>query len=54
MTRRGARYSATIMTVIRMGGVVTLFCMVLGFVIFRRREHRNEHSGQDMPTQGAH
>jgi len=49
-----ARYSATIMTVIRMGGVVTLFCMVLGFVIFRRREHRNEHSHQDMPTQGAH
>ena len=49
-----ARYSATIMTVIRMGGVVTLFCMVLGFVIFRRREHRNEHSGQDIPTQGAH
>jgi protein SCO1 len=49
-----ARYSATIMTVIRMGGVVTLFCMVLGFVIFRRRDHRNEHSHQDMPTQGAH
>jgi protein SCO1 len=49
-----ARYSATILTVIRMGGVVTLFCMVLGFVIFRRREHRNEHSHQDMPTQGAH
>lgn len=49
-----ARYSATILTVIRMGAVVTLFCMVLGFVIFRRREHRNEHSNQDMPTQGAH
>ena len=49
-----ARYSATILTVIRMGGVVTLFCMVLGFVIFRRREHRDEHSHQDMPTQGAH
>jgi len=49
-----ARYSATILTVMRMGAVVTLFCMVLGFVIFRRREHRNEHSNQDMPTQGAH
>jgi protein SCO1 len=49
-----ARYSATILTVIRMGGVVTLICMVLGFVIFRRRDHRNEHSNQDMPTQGAH
>ncbi len=44
-----ARYSATILTVIRMGGVVTLFCMVLGFVIFRRREHR-----PGTPTQGAH
>ena len=49
-----ARYSATILTVMRMGAVVTLFCMVLGFVIFRRRDHRNEHSNQDMPTQGAH
>jgi len=52
-----ARYSATILTVIRMGGVVTLFCMALGFVIFRRREHRggrNVNSGQDLPTQGAH
>jgi protein SCO1 len=49
-----ARYSATILTVMRMGAVVTLFCMVLGFVIFRRREHRNGHSNQDMPTQGAH
>jgi protein SCO1/2 len=52
-----ARYSATILTVIRMGGVVTLFCMALGFVIFRRREHRggsNEGASQDLPTQGAH
>src|SRR5712664_4325928 len=49
-----ARYSATVLTVLRMGAVVTLFCMVLGFVIFRRREHRNDHSNQDMPTQGAH
>jgi protein SCO1/2 len=49
-----ARYSATILTVIRMGGVVTLFCMALGFVIFRRREHRGEGRGQDLPTQGAH
>lgn len=49
-----ARYSATILTVIRMGGVVTLFCMVLGFVIFRRREHQQENSNRDLPTQGAH
>jgi protein SCO1/2 len=50
-----ARYSATILTVIRMGAVVTLFCMLLGFVIFRRREHRGA-SGRNFgpPPQGAH
>jgi protein SCO1 len=50
------RYSATIMTVIRMGGVVTLFCMALGFVIFRRREHRGAsgNAGPSSPAQGAH
>jgi protein SCO1/2 len=52
-----ARYSATVLTVLRMGGVVTLFCMVLGFVIFRRREHHagaDMNSGKGLPTQGAH
>lgn len=52
-----ARYSATILSVIRMGGVVTLFCMVIGFVIFRRRDHRSDpsgKSGQGLPMQGAH
>jgi protein SCO1/2 len=47
-----ARYSATILTVLRMGAVATLFCLVIGFVIFRRREH---HAGdKDFPMQGAH
>lgn len=52
-----ARYSATILTVIRMGGVVTLFCMVLGFVIFRRRDHRAgpaAAASTNLPAQGAH
>jgi len=52
-----ARYSATVLTVIRMGGVVTLLCMAIGFVIFRRREHRAGVSGTasaDLPTEGAH
>ena len=52
-----ARYSATILSVIRMGGVVTLLCLAVGFVIFRRREHRLDafgKSGQGSPTQGAH
>jgi protein SCO1/2 len=51
-----ARYSATILTVIRMGGVVTLLCMAIGFVIFRRREHyagRSRNSGPISPAQGA-
>jgi protein SCO1/2 len=52
-----ARYSATILSVIRMGGVVTLLCMAIGFVIFRRRDHRAQfegNSGPGSPTQGAH
>jgi protein SCO1/2 len=52
-----ARYSATILTVIRMGGVVTLLCLAIGFVIFRRREQRGGTSrniGPGSPTQGAH
>jgi protein SCO1/2 len=51
-----ARYSATILSVIRMGGVVTLLSMAIGFVIFRRRDHRarmNGNSGPGSPTQGA-
>ncbi|HKN25714.1 MAG TPA: SCO family protein [Candidatus Acidoferrum sp.] len=51
------RYSATILTVVRMGAVVTLFCMVIGFVIFRRRDHRAGSTGNigpGSPTQGAH
>jgi protein SCO1 len=52
-----ARYSATILTVIRMGGVATLFCMAIGFVIFRRRDHRSTAAGssnRNNPAQGAH
>ena len=52
-----ARYSATILTVIRMGGVVTLLCMAIGFVIFRRRDAHAGSSGNraaDSPAQGAH
>ena len=52
-----ARYSATILTVIRMGGVVTLLCMAIGFVIFRRRDAHAGSSGNraaGSPAQGAH
>ena len=52
-----ARYSATILTVIRMGGVVTLLCMAIGFVIFRRRDAHAGSNGKraaGSPAQGAH
>jgi len=52
-----ARYSATVLTVIRMGGVVTLLCMAIGFVIFRRRDAHAGSSGNraaGSPAQGAH
>lgn len=52
-----ARYSATILSVIRMGGVITLLCMGIGLVIFWRRDHRasmNGNSGAGSPTEGAH
>ena len=51
-----ARYSATVLTVIRMGGVVTLLCMAIGFVIFRRRERHvanGRNSGPVTPAEGA-
>ncbi|MGB7844296.1 MAG: SCO family protein [Candidatus Acidiferrum sp.] len=52
-----ARYSATILTVIRMGAVATLLCLAIGFVIFRRREQRGSSSGNAgprSPIEGAH
>lgn len=50
-----ARYSATILTVIRMGAVVTLLSMAIGFVIFRRRDHRTVgiSPGPGSPSEGA-
>src|SRR5271169_4489502 len=47
------RYSATILSVIRMGGVVTLLCMAIGFVIFRRRDHRAGGNGSSRPASPA-
>jgi protein SCO1 len=51
-----ARYSATVLTVMRMGAVATLLCMVIGFAIFRRRDHHGRSSGNSgpgSPTEGA-
>src|SRR5208282_5787041 len=52
-----ARYSATILTVVRMGAVATLLCIAIGSVFFRRRDlpsGKADNSGQDLPKQGAH
>ena len=54
-----ARYSATILKIIRLGGVLTIFSIVAGILIFRRRDVRTAsassrpplHGG---PQQGAH
>jgi protein SCO1 len=44
-----ARYSATILRIIRIGGLITIFTIVAGILIFRRREHALEAKAQ-----GAH
>jgi protein SCO1/2 len=48
-----ARYSATVLTVLRMGAVATLLCMVIGFAIFRRRDHHGSNSGNLGPGSQA-
>src|SRR5579862_7939938 len=44
-----ARYSATILRIIRIGGLLTIFTIVAGILIFRRRDH-----ALDSKAQGAH
>ena len=44
-----ARYSATILSIIRIGGLFTIFTIVAGILIFRRRDH-----APDTKAQGAH
>ena len=44
-----ARYSATILRIIRIGGLFTIFTIVAGILIFRRRDHALEAKAQ-----GAH
>jgi protein SCO1 len=44
-----ARYSATILRIVRIGGLFTIFTIVAGILIFRRRDHALETKAQ-----GAH
>ena len=54
-----ARYSATILKIIRLGGILTIFTIVAGILIFRRRDVHAEFANSRPPRpggpeQGAH
>ena len=54
-----ARYSATILRIIRLGGVLTIFTIVAGILIFRRRDTHAPGATSRPPfhgrsEQGAH
>jgi protein SCO1/2 len=47
-----ARYSATVLKILRLGGLLTIGLIVGGILIFRRRDHRGLDSS--LRQQGAH
>src|ERR1700682_5378400 len=54
-----ARYSATILKAVRLGGILTIFSIVVGVLIFRRRDRTAQHANPRPPMpggseQGAH
>jgi protein SCO1 len=54
-----ARYSATVLKIVRLGGILTIFSIVAGILIFRRRDVRaasaiSRPPLQGGPQQGAH
>jgi protein SCO1/2 len=54
-----ARYSATILRIVRLGGILTILAIVAGILIFRRRDRRVINSNLHPPLggrteQGAH
>src|SRR6266849_117239 len=54
-----ARYSATILRIVRLGGLLTILIIVAGILLFRRRDGRAVHSKLHPPLnsgteQGAH
>ena len=53
-----AKYSASILKIMRLGGLLTIVCIVGGILIFRRREtamaaRKADHRPQDGPERGA-
>jgi protein SCO1/2 len=47
-----ARYSATILGIVRLGGILTIAAMIVAFLIFRRRDRASAHA--NLHHQGAH
>src|SRR5215813_3436058 len=47
-----AHYSATILNIVRLGGIMTIAAMIVGFLVFRRREHAAAR--MNLHQQGAH
>jgi protein SCO1/2 len=48
-----ARYSATVLKIVRLGGILTIFTMVAGILIFRRRDVRAASATPRPPLQGG-
>jgi protein SCO1/2 len=48
-----ARYSATVLKIVRLGGVLTIFSIVAGILIFRRRDVRAASISSRPPLQGG-
>lgn len=48
-----ARYSATILRIVRLGGILTIFTIVAGILIFRRRDHRAASATSRPPLHGG-
>src|ERR1700682_4976727 len=54
-----AKYSASILKIIRLGGVLTILCIVGGILIFRRRDAtqagmKGAHPARTLNERGAH
>jgi protein SCO1 len=48
-----ARYSATVLKVVRLGGILTIFSIVAGILLFRRRDVRAASASSRPPLQGG-
>ena len=48
-----ARYSATILKIIRLGGILTIFSIVAGILIFRRRDAQAASNSSRPPSQAG-